>query len=385
MTTIVERIRAEYAKDQANARPAATADELPISFDSITPEWLTAVLCADVPGARVTGYRLGPVDNGSSNRRKLYPDYNAAGKQAGLPAGLFCKATHDLANRMVLGVSGGARGEVNFYTQIRPLLNIEAPICYFARMDDRSFNSIIMLGDLTPTRREFCDHHTVMTRERVESQLRLLATLHGNCYALPELKQRLANFVTFRSFFEKSLDFGFRDGTEAGFRDAEEVIPSSFFRHVDEIWDATMQALYLLDAMPHTLAHCDVHLKNWYVAGNGEMGLSDWQCCGRAGWARDLAYATGCGLTVENRRLWERDLVRYYIEHLAASGGPEVEFETAFTAYRQQYVQALAYWTVTLSPPPGIPDMQPRDITLEFIRRLATAADDLDTLAALGN
>ena len=65
------------------------------------------------------------------------------------------------------------------------------------------------------------------------------------------------------------------------------------------------------------------------------------------------------------------------------AGGPKVAFEDAWTAYRQQIVSALAWWTVTLCPPPGLPDMQPRDITIEFIKRIAVAMDDVDTLGAL--
>jgi len=40
----------------------------------------------------------------------------------------------------------------------------------------------------------------------------------------------------------------------------------------------------------------------------------------------------------------------------------------------------LAFWTITINPAPGMPDMQPRDSTLEFIRRIAIAIDDLDAL-----
>lgn len=385
MTTIVDQIKASYERDLNNNRVARAADELPISFESITDEWLTAVLCAHVPGAKVVRHTLGGPDNGSSNRRKIYVDYNQAGEDAGLPKALFCKATHELANRIVLGVSGGARGEVNFYNQIRPMLDIEAPTSYFAKLDDESFNSIIMLGDLSDEAQEFCNHHTNMTEARAASQMRLLGKLHGSCYSDPVLRERIKKFVTFREFWNRSLDFGFKDGCIAGFKEAEEVIPGRLFKREGEIWDATETALDQLDALPHTLAHCDVHLKNWYVAGNGEMGLSDWQCCGRAHWGRDLAYTLGTALTVENRRKWERDMVVYYLDELAAHGGPRVDFETAFGYYRRQFLGALAYWTITLCPSPGIPDMQPRDITLEFIHRLTTAMDDLDTLDVRGS
>ena len=89
------------------------------------------------------------------------------------------------------------------------------------------------------------------------------------------------------------------------------------------------------------LCHDDVHLKNWYVAGNGEMGLSDWQDVSRGHWARDVAYAVSTALTVEDRRAWEQDLIKYYLEELRASGGPQVGFDEAWKVYRRQLITAL--------------------------------------------
>ncbi|MET0661127.1 MAG: hypothetical protein ABW110_23560, partial [Steroidobacteraceae bacterium] len=113
---------------------------------------------------------------------------------------------------------------------------------------------------------------------------------------------------------------------------------------------------------------------------NERMGLGDWQCCARGHWSRDLAYTIVTACTVEQRREWERDLIAYYVDQMHARGAASVTFEEAWDNYRQQMSSVLAWWTVTLCPPPGLPDMQPRDITLEFIRRIATAMDDLDTL-----
>ncbi|MCY1562617.1 hypothetical protein D9M68_1000460 [compost metagenome] len=71
-----------------------------------------------------------------------------------------------------------------------------------------------------------------------------------------------------------------------------------------------------------------------------------------------------------------------YLDELHAAGGPQVSFDEGWNIYRQQLLSALTWWTVTLTPPPGLPDMQPRDTTLEFIRRISTAIDDLDSLDA---
>lgn len=377
---LIAKIQAAYQREQQLNREAITAQDLPLSYETITDRWLTAVLCAEAPGAVVNAHRLSEPDNGSANRRKIYLEYNQVGQAAGLPQAVFCKATHDLANRFVLGISGGARCETLFYADIRPWLDIEAPVGYFASFNAETINSIVILGDLSDTVQSFCDHKTVMTRQRVESQLRQLAKFHGQCFKNAELKNRIGQLPTFREFFTNTLGFGMKEGSTAGFLVADSVIPPRLYRRIDAIWPATLTAIENLDRLPHTLAHGDVHLKNWYVAGSGEMGLSDWQCAARAHWGRDVAYTISCALSVENRRAWERDLLKYYLEQLAIHGGATTDFNSAWNIYRQMLIPALTWWTITLRPSEGLPDMQPKDVTLDFIRRMSTAMDDLDSL-----
>ncbi|MCK9466690.1 MAG: aminoglycoside phosphotransferase family protein [Thiopseudomonas sp.] len=380
---IVEKIAAAYERDQARAGKKASIDELPLSYEALTAEWLTHALCRSVPGAVVDKFELGPVDDGSSNRRKIKITYNSKGQSAGLPAALFCKASHDLVNRWVLSISGAALSEATFYRSVRDLLDIEAPRAYFAEVDEESFNSLIILGDISDSVAEFCDHETVVSRSRAESQMKLLATMHGSVYGSPELQKRIQKFITWPENLQKTLGFGMREGSNQGFLDAESVIPARLYRRYNEIWPLTLVSAALHENVPHTLQHGDVHLKNWYVASNDQMGLSDWQCAGRGIWARDVAYTMASSLQPDDRRAWERDLLKEYLELMHEAGGPKVSFDDGWLAYRQQLITALTWWTVTLSPPGTMPDMQPRDTALEFIRRISIAMDDLDTLDAL--
>lgn len=383
MSHLISDIQAAFEQDQRYPKKAVSASDLPLSFESITDEWLTAVLCANIEGAKVTGHQLGPVDTGSSNRRRLQITYNEIGKASGLPKGLFCKASHELANRIVLGVSGGAFTEVHFYNQIRPLLKIEAPKSFHANFDPVSFNSIIMLEDITNNVTEFCSHKTEMTFNRACSQLKLLAELHGNSYSDQLIRSAIQHLPTWPEYFDNTEAFGMKEGSNSGFIAAEEVIPQNLFSRYENIWPCTLKSMEIHSKFPYFLSHGDVHLKNWYVAGNGEMGLSDWQCATRGHWGRDLAYTISTALTVQNRRSWEKDLIKFYIETLKSSGGPAVSFDEAWMVYRQQLITALTWWTITMSPTKDIPDMQPKDITLEFIRRISTAMDDLDTMDVL--
>ena len=378
MSIDVDQLKAAYELEKHNRHPPVTADDVPFTYEDITDEWLTTILCGQHPGAKVTGHRLDVADDGNSNRRRIFIELNDVGKKAGLPDRVFCKASQGLANRISLGPPGAIESEVNFYNIVRPLLNIEAPICYHARFNT-ALNSIIVMRELE-SGTTFCTHTTDFTRARAENQLRVLASFHGKFLESPALKTTLAPFKTWFDFFN-GMDYpAFEQACDQGFGIAEEVIPTRLFKRRSEIWTATRKSVENHNHLPHTLTHGDDHQRNWYITANGNMGLNDWQAATRGHWSRDVVYGLTTSLTVENRRAWEQDLLRYYHDLLQQSAGRELSFDGVFDAYRQQLMTALAFWTITINPAPGMPDMQPRDSTLEFIRRIATAMDDLDTL-----
>lgn len=377
-----ERISRAFAAEQADPRPVYTTSQLPMAYEYLTAEWLTDALCRDVPGARVIAHELGPVDNGSSNRRKISVQYNAVGQDAGLPQRLFGKAGHDLANRMLLGLAGAAEYETAFFRHIRSYLDIEAPRAVFSEYDPASFNMLTLLVDLSDDVLEFCDHGTVVDRLRAESAVLLLARFHATGYANAQMRTKFGHFMSWPDYFARQLPWGIQEGSEAGFRDAEAVIPPRLFVRADEVWRATQSSVAQHHAMPSTFTHGDPHLKNWYVTTQGGMGLGDWQCCNIAHHSRDLAYAISTLLETDDRRAWERDLILLYNDELSRLGGPRESFDTLFLAYRRQMMTALTWWTITLHPTGDLPDMQPRDVTLNLVGRIAHAIDDLDTLDA---
>ena len=384
-TSRIAEITAAYEAERATPPGKVTrADQLPLAYEDITPEWLTRVLAAKAPGARASALSLGPEDSGSASRRKIAVTWNQAGQDAGLPDRLFCKSTFELPNRIVLGVSGGAFGGTVFLRDIRPHYAIEAPVCHFAGYNPETINSIIIMTDISDEVLSFCDHNTAMPRTRAESQIRLLARLHGQGYANGAIRAAMQPLPTWPRFFKNTEGFGSETIAKNGFLAAEEVIPPRLFARFDEYWPLALESVALHENLPQTVAHGDVHLKNWYIAGSGDMGLSDWQCVSRGHWARDVCYAIGSALSTEDRRAWEKDLLALYLEEMAREGGPVVPFDEAWTHYRQQLVTALVWWTMTLTPGDDLPDMQPRDITLEMIRRLAVSADDCEAFDAFG-
>lgn len=110
------------------------------------------------------------------------------------------------------------------------------------------------------------------------------------------------------------------------------------------------------------------------------MGLHDWQAATRGHWARDVIYAMTTSLTVEKRRQWQDELLRYYHDQLQEAAQRKVSTDDMFNEIRRQLLSVLAFWTITINPGPGITDLQPQDSILEFIRRISVAIDDLDAL-----
>jgi hypothetical protein len=280
----------------------------------------------------------------------------------------------------MLGMNEGVQAEVNFYNVLQPRVDVISPPKLFARFDPETLNSIVILRDLAGEV-DFCTMQTELSYAHCQSQMRLLAALHSSYYESPLLASELNMFSKWETFFRiTAFDAGFEDSCIRGFTEAEEVIPPRLFAREPEVWPAPLKCVELHETMPRGMTHNDVHLKNWFIRADGEMGINDWQNSAQGNGSRDLAYCISTAVVPEKPRDWERDLLRFYIEEFAARGGPQLDFDVTYKRYRQQLFAALAWWSGTLGQPPDAPAMQPRATSLEFIRRTTVAIDDLDAL-----
>lgn len=361
---------------------ARTLDDVPCSPNAITPEWLTAALCSQTPGATVTRVVVEAVSAGTQERHRLHVEYNEAGRRAGLPAAIFTKSLPSFVTRMIAGFSGHARVEGGFYMHVRPLLEIEAPTCFYSTYDRQTFTAIHLLEDLVATKQAtFCGHKTKVTRAMAEDQIDLLATLHGRFYGDATLRERFRWLADYPKWFTIGAQkMQTEHYTGKALDAAASLMPAKLMQRREEVWPATMKALAVHTSEPSTFLHSDVHIGNWYQTGAGRMGLCDWQCPSRGHWSRDVAYAISSALEPEDRRNWERELLARYLERLAEHRAPKLNFDKSFTWYRQQLLHAFSMWTITLRHSPLLPSMQTKAMTLAMMERVGTAIDDLDAL-----
>ena len=380
----IARLQKQIESEAGMPQPATLAD-VPISVQDVNPAWLTAVLCRNTPGAAVESVVVSGGSDGSTSRRALRLTYNAAGMQAGLPTKIFGKATPTLQNRLVCGLSGAVFTERDFYLHVRPELDIEAPVAFHAATDADSFRSVILFADMTDTGTVFTDPYYYIDRAKAEDMARLMATYHAQLLgqSLTDRMPMLKTTLAFQQDVNVGIDFEGRSAI--GVDRASAVIPQSIKSRKKAMWDdGLMRSLEQNIAAPRTLAHCDVHIGNWYVTAEGRMGLTDWQCAASGNGVVDLSYALSSALKIEDRRAWERDLVAIYAERLAELGAgahDAVDFETIWLRYRQQMFHGFYNWVYTIGAGEMQPDMQPEAISMINIERMAAAIDDLDSFA----
>lgn len=378
------RVGAYTVWDSLTRPKARKIGDVPYTIEAVTTDWLTGALCDEADDLKVVGFELGPKTSGSTVRRRLTLTYSREAGNADLPKTVFAKSSPRFFNRLALGLSRTIENEALFYERIRPLVSLEAPRGYRSAYDLTSGRSIHLLEDLVATKgATFCSPRDHIDRTKAQNIVEILAAFHGRFMGETDLAARLPWLPTYPEWFSLGYEtFGLRQFHDKAMIEAAEVIPEALQRRAAEVWPAQIRSLKSHDLAPKTLLHGDVHLGNWYITDQGRMGLCDWQCVSIGCWARDFAYAVAATLTVENRRAWEKDLLIHYLDRVEAESGVRIPFDEAWRLYRQQMPAALLMWTVTLCHSPLMPDMQPREVSMEMIKRMTTAICDLDSLDA---
>lgn len=375
-------VGAHVVAEKTRSALPRTATDVPSDGVSLTTEWLTAVLCAEAPGARVVSWHSPGGSSGTSERAALRVEYNAAGQAAGLPAQLFTKSTKAFSQRLLLGAVDCVHGETYFYLDYRPKIDMEAAVGYWGGVHDASWRSMILMEDIAATRgAQFVDATERLTRDQVRDALSNLAAMHGtwwNSPALNKLKTPTDHYNNVANFIDME------GRCKVGLTRAQRVIPGELHTEADRLWEGTRTSLQLLTQQTPTLLHGDSHVGQTYVTGDGRMGWTDWQVIERGNWAYDVAYFLGSACDPADRRAWERELLEHYLQKLTDAGGEAPSFQDAWDSYRRSMFYPYSAWAMTIGRAWYQPKMQPEAVCLAILHRLSNAIVDLDSFAALG-
>jgi hypothetical protein len=262
-TSTLGRLGRRVGLERLTLRTVSDPTVEPPRLSALTPQWLTGALSARVPKARVKSLTLENPSRGTSERARIRPAYDDCGDRTDLPETLFAKTTPTVASRFLNGATGTSQAEALFYSEIRPLLQLETPLGYYSAVDPDSLASIHLLEDVSRTQRAtFCSAaDTRLTKEQARAAVTTLAQLHSFGMNRPDALHALRGY---RGFWEGGLRIGPLKGpSAAGLRLAEDVIPEALRRRSEEMWPAFVASVELHDTLPQTVLHGDPHLGNW--------------------------------------------------------------------------------------------------------------------------
>ncbi len=273
--------------------------------------------------------------------------------------------------------------EVRFYTEVRPELDIEAPVAFGGLFDERSRQFGILMEDLTTRGTEFPNATQELPLETVRDLLEGLARLHARFWESPRFERDL-------QWLPDRLSGGMHPVFDGIGREliryqvaqhpmkAELIRPLG--RNVDRLWEDLWASQAILAEGPSTLLHGDTHVGNTYVLPDGRGGFLDFQLSVRGHWANDVGYLLATALAPETRRKHERELLALHLDALGRHGvAAPPTAEEAFRAYRLAMVWGLVIgWLIT--PPVNYGTA----ITEANVSRMVEACRDLQAFDALG-
>ncbi|KKW66460.1 aminoglycoside phosphotransferase [Mycolicibacterium elephantis] len=345
---------------------------LPREWEEITPDWMTAALARDFPGAVVDTVAVALRDDGTNRRARLALTYTAGTG----PATVFAKAV-DPDHADLVALTSGLYHEPRLFMS-GVALPLDHPAVYAALIDEDARNFLIIMEDVVARGADPRDSTRPMTVEQVASGVRGLARMHSRFWG-----ERLAAepgfgwlepFVAFEGLEHAPLHIAHE---RLGDSVPAEIPALSGTELFVDIW-----ARYIgtLTTSPQTLLHGDPHIGNTYVLPDDEVGFLDWQMARRGNWSLDVGYFLQGALTIEDRRRAERDLLTEYRDALTLPADEKPTADEVWLRYRASVAHGLAIWMATLS---GGDAWQGADICLALAQRYSAAFLDLDTRAAL--
>lgn len=352
--------------------PTKSATDLPLAFEEITCEWLSQALSQRYPGVEVTSCTCDSQMHTTSSKARLRLAYNDVGQRAGLPASMYIKG--GFSPRTLKRIWGGFAIEVRFFQEIAPQMRVNIPRCYFAQVDEKSRQGIVLLEDLSARGCTFGSPNRPVPPDRVAAMLELMAKYHGQWWNHPRLPQYAAAKEPLHIFMRWQLR---REWWNKVMEMPAAAYMPSELRNGDLIERAMERLWELNELQPQTYVHADPHLGNSYFETDGTPGLLDWQCSMRGPWAHDVSYFMTCALSIEDRRANERELLKQYLGALRAAGGEAPSFDQAWLEHRRQMMHGLSVAVPTAH------DQMSEANTILYSYRFSQAAEDLEVMQSL--
>lgn len=362
---------------------------VPLTTEDASPAWVTdmlrstGVIAAGTSVVELDHERIGEGVGLMCTLARLSARYD--GPCDGAPPTMILKIPSILPeNRAVGDHFGFYEREGRFYAQIAPLMSVRTPRCYGNHIDVEANEFALLLEDFGG--RTMISQVDGLESSRAIEALSALALVHAHWWESPILDEL--------TWIPRAIDPGIISAGEQ-YRQAwprfvelfGDVLPDgavALGEIVGPSWESTQTALF--ERAPTTLCHGDFRGDNLMFDdtsdGVDRVGVLDWQIAYRSAGVGDVCYLATQSMTVEQRRVHERECLDAWYERLASALGRQPEGytpEQAWDDYRAVAGNMTVYAVVSggaLDPS----NERGRQLVTEMAKRSFTAALDLDTL-----
>ncbi len=225
--------------------------------------------------------------------------------------------------------------EVRFYQQLAPTLPIRTPTVFYADIDVETASFVLLMEDLAPARQG--DQLVGCTPAEAAIAIDELVKLHAPRWGDPTLAdlewlhRDPEQSRMFMLSFLPMLWTGFRERYADRLGADVHQAGDALFTELESYFDAVRE--------PLTVVHGDYRLDNLLFSSSGgevcSVAVVDWQTCAHGPALNDVAYFIGAGLTVDDRRACEPELVRRYHTALVEAGVRDYGWERCWEDHRR--------------------------------------------------
>jgi hypothetical protein len=362
------------------ARAADSHFPLPITFEEITAEWLTAALRQKAPGVTVRKSAIVDMVRGTTTKIRIRLELDEAGKQAGIPELVILKGGFEPHSREV-GMNQMFQREVRAYRDVFPVMPLPTPTCYFADYDPERQQGIILMEDLVQRGVTFCHATKPQSFEQVARRLTHLAQFHAKSWNSPELAPRgkwgelVAFFPVMRPFFDHYATPEIWQSFVNSPRGAASSVRFHDPKWLVESWDRMTR---YAQQLPQCVLHGDVHLGNLYIYPDGTPGFFDSLASTGPGML-EVSYHVSASIDSADRPHWERALVQVYLDELARSGVEPPSFDEAMHHYAVLLLYGYFIWMTTEA------NRQTEPVNAANVARVSAAMLEHDVIGVLAS
>lgn len=307
--------------------------------DLVTPAWMTDALkqSGHLRDGRVSALEYKTIGTGKMGDNARF-NLSFEGDRGEAPASLVAKfPAEDETARMMAGAQGAYYHEVMFYRHLAGRTAMRTPAIYANEISDDKLSFITLMEDMAPAEpgSQFVGESLAHARLAMVEAARLAAAFYGDSkvcekdYVMSQARDDGGVFgqALLQEHWPKFLErFGHGINAEC---------QSFGSRYVDGHTNFVMRF-----QGAKTLAHGDLRSENILFTGDESACVVDWQTFMETSALADLAYFMGGSVEVEDRRAWERDLVREYSETLGELG-VSLSFDECWEQYREQAMHGL--------------------------------------------